>query len=278
MTARQLVERPKRSLSVIHEPDNVVARRDIAPVDRLRMHPAAADPEAGAAISAMSTRWTVASGRAPPRADGTTPQQLAVTRSVVVANMLGVAVAFTRGRWGAIWGAPVTGNAQRVAAVGDFAFWEDWNGPIRIAVGSLDQPPQWLRDIAPGRVRKFHTDGVDLAWVEIQDSPPTLELYTAPVVFTAAELAPRRVGPIEGIQFTGMGGGWYVLLKADPERIEIIELATGRTKTWFAAPGELITGNSPTYVSATEIATRARRADGNNYWLRLDPRSVPWDE
>jgi len=206
-----------------------------------------------------------------------TPQRLAVTSTVVAGQMSGIPVLFTGGGFRALLEGAVAGTAQRIHAVGDFAFWEDWGSTVRIAFGSLDRAPRFLRDIAPGRIRAFHTDGVDFAWVEIRDDPPTLELFTAPVVFDAAELEPRRVGPIEGIQFTGMGGGWFVRVLADPERIELTELATGRTKTWHAAEGEILSGFPPTYVAATEILLKGRRAGGTNYWIRLDPRVLPWE-
>jgi hypothetical protein len=206
-----------------------------------------------------------------------TPQHLAVTRRLVLAELQPVAtvVAFAPDRWGAIWSDAVSGIPQEVRGVGDFAFWLDYGGVPRIAYGSLDRPAAWLRDIAPGRIRVFDTDGVDLAWVEIRDSPPSLELWTAPVVFDAADLRPRRVRDVQGIQQNGMGGGWFVLMKRDPERLEIIELATGRTKTWLAPPGYTVTttGSRPNYVTATEIVF-----DSGFYWVRLDPRSVPWDE
>ncbi len=215
-----------------------------------------------------------------PGFTATSPQRLGVSRSIVAAEMqpAGATVIFGEGRWSALSGDPVVGTSQRLTVAGDFAFWEDWGSTIRIAYGSLDQPAMFLRDPAPGRIRALHGDGADLAWVEINDDPPTLDLYTAPVVFDASELAARLVGSIEGIQFTGMGGGWFVRVIADPEQLVLTELASGRTKTWLAAEGELITGYPPTYVSATEILIRARTSDATNYWLRLDPRSIPWDD
>ena len=95
------------------------------------------------------------------------------------------------------------------------------------------------------------------------------------MVFDAAELRPRRVRAVDSYAFGGVGGGWYVLMRPDPERLEITELATGRTKTWLAPPGYVVTatGSRPNYVTATEIVF-----DSGGYWVRLDPRSVPWDE
>jgi len=210
-----------------------------------------------------------------------TPNHLAVTRRLVLAELQPVAAvaAFAPGRFAAIWSDAVAGIPQSVHGVDDFAYWLDFAGTERIAYGSLDQPAAWLRDIAPGHIRAFGTDGVDLAWVEIRDSPPSLELWTAPVVFDAAALRPRRVREVQGIQFAGVGGGWFVLMKAEPQRLEIIELASGRTKTWLAPPGYVVTatGERPNYVTATEIVFDALTPDGA-YWVRLDPRTVPWDE
>lgn len=211
------------------------------------------------------------------------PQHLAVTRSIVAAELqpAGLVAVFEEGRWDFLNAPPVLGLPQRVAAVGEFAFWEDWGSTIRIAVGSLDEPAQHLRDIAPGRIRSFHTDGTDLAWVEIFDDPPSLTLYTAPVVFDPTQLEPRRVGPIDAIYRTGVGGGYYASVKAEPERLVLMELTTGRTKTWEAAPGEFITGYLPVYVTSAEVLLIARRLGPGgrpqNYYLRLDPRTIPWD-
>ncbi len=207
------------------------------------------------------------------------PQELGVTSEVVSAEMQGLTVLFQDGRFQALRGDPVVGTAQRMNAVGEFAFWADFGGTVRIAYGSFDQPAAFLRDISPGRIRGFQTDGVDFAWVEIFDSPPSLELYTAPVVFDAADLEPRRVGPITGIQFNEMGGGWYARVLADPERIVLTDLASGRTKTWYTAEDEVITGYDPTYVSATEVLLRGRRRGvRGSYYIRVDPRELPWDE
>ncbi len=208
-----------------------------------------------------------------------TPQHLAVSRSLVAAEMqpVGATVLFARGRWMASSAEPVVGIPQHVDVVGDYAFWEDWGSTVRIAIGALDRAPVFLRDIAPGRTRSFHTDGVDLAWVEIFDEPPSLELVTAPVVFEPSELAPRRLGPIESIQLTGMGGGWYARVIADPERVVLTELASGRTKTWRAPEGELLSPRAPVYVTATEVLLWARLRDATQYWVRIDPRVLPWD-
>ena len=211
-----------------------------------------------------------------------TPQALAVTRTHVFAEMQPVAVVlgFTEGRWGPVWSEAVDGGIpQRVRAVGDVAYWLHFAGAPRIAYGTLDRPAAFLRDARPDRIRGFETDGVDLTWVEIGDSPPSLELWTAPVVSDAADLRPRLVRDVVGVQFIGVGGGWHVLMKADPERLELTELATGRTKTWLAPDGYRITatGDNPNYVTATEIVFDAFTPDGA-FWLRVDPRTIPWDE
>lgn len=207
---------------------------------------------------------------------GDQPAQLAVTRSLVAAQMntAALVVGFAPGRWGAIYAEPVVGAPQEIAALGDFAFWEDFNGPVRIAYGSLDRPAAWLRDIAPGSIRNFGTDGVDLAWVEIRDSPLRFDLWTAPVVFDAPELRPRRIGPISEFQFSGVGGGWFAHIMADPERLELVDLETGRTKSWLAPVGDrFIRDRGPIYVSATEILVVVP----GGIFVRLDPRELPWD-
>ena len=90
-----------------------------------------------------------------------TPQALAVTRRVVLAEMqpVAVVVAFEPDRWGAIWSETIgDGIPQRVRAVGDFAFWLSFAGAPRIAYGSLDQPAAWLRDARPASIRAFDTE------------------------------------------------------------------------------------------------------------------------
>ena len=204
-------------------------------------------------------------------------QTLAVSRSMVAAEMQPLVLVFTSEGRRALWTEEIGGVPQRVHAAGDFAFWLNFQGSVQLAWGSYEQGPDRLRDITPGRVRGFRSDGVDLAWVEIFDTPPSLTLYTARAPTDVGSFTPRAVGPIEGIQFNQMGGGWYGTIRADPERIELVELATGRTKTWFAAPGERIGGDHPVYVSANEVLLRGRRST-DRYWIRVDPRSLPFND
>jgi len=211
------------------------------------------------------------------------PQRLSVSSRVVGAEIQPGAfnMLFADGRWTALWGEPVVGTPQRVTVVGDFAYWEDWQDLQRIAFGSLDQPAAWLYRADPAQIRKLNSDGANLAWVQLYFEPEIrIELWTAPVVTDAAEFSPRLVRTLaENPTITRMGDGWFAILYGEPQRIALIELETGRSKTWVAPDGWglSIHSDAPAYVSSVEVGFHVRDSDRNDFFVRLDPRTIPWD-
>lgn len=187
--------------------------------------------------------------------------------------------AFAEDHYGVLWSMDVNGIPQRVHAVGDFAFWLDYAGRPAIAYASLDQPAAIFHEADPAEVHALHIDGDQMAWVE-RPSGSIYELWTAPVVFDAADLAPRHVRTIPTRHLTTMGGGWFAWMTRDDdllhEHIEMVELATGRMKRW-SAPDGLRISRRPIYITETEMLLHARDSLGE-LLVRLDPRTIPWIE
>ncbi|MCZ7680777.1 MAG: hypothetical protein M5U28_19195 [Sandaracinaceae bacterium] len=170
--------------------------------------------------------------------------------------------------------ATLPGIAQSVAVVGSDVLWEDWADLVRVAHGAPGRPGSLYHRADPADIKGFHTDGVDLAWVQGYDRQPDssyarLELWTAPYVADPSELRPRFVRLLDPTRHpSAFGGGWYVTLPAAPWRIEAVRLEDGARRRWVSSiPGAL--SYPPIYVSDHEILLQ------DPDLIRLDPHLLP---
>jgi hypothetical protein len=170
------------------------------------------------------------------------------------------------------------GSPQRVVVVGDQIFWEDWNDAVRIARSGPEGPAEILWDASPGEVRNLEVGEDGLAWIQGYDRPPgeefqRLEVWTAPLPAPGEPLAPRFVRTIANRGRTAVGGGYYVItVGAEPLRVEIIELATGRTHTFVNPPSFGVYGD-PIYSTERDVLLI-----GSHGLFRLDPTAMPYDD
>jgi len=174
-------------------------------------------------------------------------------------------------------GDPVVGEPYELRVVAEHALWidrEEFTGRVRVAVASPGSPAAWLYE-PDGLQGTLETDGRALAFVVREDAERG-ELWTSPVAFRAGDLAPRRVASITATASVAMGGGWYAY--ALRERLVLVELTSGRTKSWHPPPGHslLYSSGRPAYVSRTEVVVEMVGDDGN-FYVRLDPRELAWD-
>lgn len=160
--------------------------------------------------------------------------------------------------------------AQSVAVVGSDVLWEDWADLVRVAHGAPGRPGSLYHRADPADIKGFHTDGVDLAWVQGYDRQPDssyarLELWTAPYAADPATLEPRFVRLMGSFRRrAAAGGGWYVVMEPEPWRIEAIRLSDGTRRRWVSSiPGAL--SYPPIYVSDHEILLQ------DPDLIRLDP-------
>lgn len=155
----------------------------------------------------------------------------------------------------------------------------------RIAYGSVDQDAAWLYEAAPLQIRKLNADGTQLAWIQLGFEPTlSIQLWTGEATSVPADFAPRWVGDLDtsqGAGFTAMGAGWYAILYGDPMRIRLIELESGRAKTWEAPPDWILNlhDEAAAYLSASELGLHVRDlgAGGDDFFVRVDHRTLPWD-
>jgi len=163
------------------------------------------------------------------------------------------------------------GIPQNVAVVGSHVVWEDWADLVRVVHGDIEAPGALFHRADPGDIKGFHTDGRDFAWFEGYDRQPDrtyarLELWTAPYVRDPGALEPRRVRDMEERSLSAYGGGWYVTLRADPRRYDIINIHDG-TLRQYAPPGG--PSRPPIYVSENEILVPSFPL------VRFDPNALP---
>jgi hypothetical protein len=210
------------------------------------------------------------------------PQHLAVSAELVALEMQPasfVQVIRATGEQRSLINDPVLGIPQNVTVVGDHVMWEDWPSPVRVAHGSMLDDAAFFHSAEPGDVIGFHTDGVDLAWMQAyQDIPGDLyeriELWTAPYVRDAADLAPRLVRPLATAGPDNFGGGWYAWQRNDPARLEVYSIADGTRRVWYPPTGVTIQ-YEPLYVTDHEILLIAGGDRRFEPLWRLDPHALP---
>jgi len=163
------------------------------------------------------------------------------------------------------------GLPQNVAVVGSHVLWEDWADLVRVAHGDLMVAGSLFHRADPGDIKGFQTDGERFAWFQGYDRQPDrsydrLELWTAPYVRDPATLEPRMVREMEARNASAYGGGWYVVVRSDPRRLDIVNVEDGTLRQWIPAGG---VSTPPLYVSENEILAQS----GN--LVRFDPHALP---
>lgn len=163
---------------------------------------------------------------------------------------------------------------------GEVLFFETNGGGVsRLAVGTVADGPTYLRNIAPGEIRHFHTDGSTFAWLQGTEFDAftltygTLELWSAPYVTSAADLTPRRIRDFPGLYRGEIGGRWYAAESnlADGG-MDVYDLTDGTRRHWVPPPATGTRG-APLYVTDEEILLQANGAEAGVY--RIDPRTLP---
>lgn len=163
------------------------------------------------------------------------------------------------------------GIPQNVTVVGGHVLWEDWADLVRVAHARMDEPASFFRRADPGDIKEMHSDGVELMWLEGYDRQPDgryarLELWASPYAADPAALAPRLVRAMEERNRGAYGGGWYVMERGSPYRIEIVRTSDGTRREWMAPTGGSVL---PVYVSDHEIMVEAGGL------VRFDPHLLP---
>jgi hypothetical protein len=174
---------------------------------------------------------------------------------------------------------PIVGYSQNLTVLGDHVLWEDWSDLVRIAVASMEEAPSFFMRADPGDVKGFHSDGERFAWLQGFDRQPDglynrLELWTAPATSVSGTLEPsivRSLAPRRGS--TASGGGWYVMLRDEPRRLEVTSLDDGTQRQWVVPTGHALPRGA-THATATEILV-STRTSLQNVLVRLDPRTLP---
>lgn len=223
---------------------------------------------------------------APIDAIGTTTEPLAIIRPSVLPQRLAVSSQVI-----AVWNGPaiyaiaadgrhgyvsvaLPGIAQSVTVAGPDVMWEDWAELVRIAHGAVGRPGTLYHRADPADIKGFHTDGVDLAWVQGYDRQPDgsyarLELWTAPYVADPSELRPRLVRLLDPTRHpSAFGGGWYVTMPGAPWRIEAVRLEDGTRRQWISSLRGALS-YPPIYVTDHEILLQ------DPALIRLDPNRLP---
>lgn len=164
------------------------------------------------------------------------------------------------------------GLVQNLALVGEHMLWESWGDHVRLEHAGWDTPRAFFRELALGDARSFGTDGSDVAWLEGTDRAPsgtygTLTLragrYSAALGVTDA----RDVRSFSSPGIVVVGGGWYAVSRASPERIDVFSLRDGSVRSYLAPTGERL--GDPLYVTANELLISA------DHVTLIDPNGLP---
>jgi len=204
--------------------------------------------------------------------DGLLPQRISVSREVI-AIWTGSAIHAIDPMSGRIerLDGELPGLPQSLTVVGSHVLWEDWADLVRVAHADLMTTGSLFHRADPGDIKGFRTDGRDFAWFQGYDRQPDrsyarLELWTAPYVRDPATLEPRMVRLMEERGQSAYGGGWYVVLRGDPRRLDIVNIEDGTLRQWIPEGG---VSTPPLYVSEHEILAQS----GN--LVRFDPHALP---
>jgi len=200
------------------------------------------------------------------------PQEIAVTSELIAVWTGGAVVAIDPAGGGTRrMNEPLSGIPQNLSLVGSHVLWEDWADVVRIAHGDPITAGSLFHQADPGDIKGFQTDGERFAWFQGYDRQPDrsydrLELWTAPYVRDPATLEPRMVREMEARNASAYGGGWYVVVRSDPRRLDIVNVEDGTLRQWIPAGG---VSTPPLYVSENEILAQS----GN--LVRFDPHALP---
>ena len=66
----------------------------------------------------------------------------------------------------------LSGIPQHGWVVGPHFLWYDWRNPVRIAHAGFEDAAAIFYGADPGDIKDFHTDGVEMAWLQGYDRPP----------------------------------------------------------------------------------------------------------
>lgn len=159
------------------------------------------------------------------------------------------------------------GLPQNVDVVGEHVLWEDWADLVRLAHADPTTTASLFRRVDPGDLKGFRTDGVEMVWMEGYDRQPDgayarLELWASPYARDPSALAPHLVRTMGQRGVPIYGDGWYLMLRSDPRRLEIVDTADGSLREWAQATEH--------YASENELLLSARGG-----LVRLDPHALP---